>query len=125
MIKLIVFSLMGKQFKRPELIFTMIKAYLIFYMLILPSTFKAQSFEWTQPYQNDYSLNPEMLNYVVSADQNGNLFGGDVFMYPEHDGVESFGDQVFYKPDESGTSNGQFFLIWERFNRDDGKGYCE
>lgn len=109
MIKLIVFSLLGKEFKRPELIFTMIKAYLVIYMLILPSFMNAQNFQWIQSYQTDYSLNPEFANYLVSGDQNGNIYWGGLFMYHEHYSLESFGDLVFYKLDEAGNTNDQFF----------------
>jgi len=44
----------------------------------------AQTFEWIQSQPLDYQYNPEMLNYVVTNDENGNVIYAGMDQFTEY-----------------------------------------
>lgn len=109
MIKLIILMALGKKIKQTRLVFIMLKGYLLFYMLVLPITNFAQSFEWVNPYPVNYQYNNDFLNYWVSVDNNNQVFWGGMFMFHENYANAAYGDLNIRKIDAGGNEVFAFY----------------
>lgn len=94
---------LGKRIKHPNRIFYLVKSYLIFYMLALPITNFAQSFEWVKPYPVESDYNTDLLNVCVSVNGNDQVFWGGMFMFHEYYASASFGDLNIIQHDADGN----------------------
>lgn len=109
MIKLLILMAFGKKVKQTRLISFMIKSYLLFYMLVIPITNFAQSFQWIKPYPAEYVYNTDLLNYFVSVDNNDHVFLGGMFMFHENYASAAFGDLNIRKMDANGNELYSFY----------------
>lgn len=92
MIKLIVFSLLGKKLPFAGSIFTVIKAYLIFYLMILPVLLDAQDFEWTKSRPLDFTFNPDIINSHICIKEDVDIYWTGLPEFKEMSNCNSFGD---------------------------------
>lgn len=79
---------------------------LLFAAWLWPATTQAQTFEWAVAEDIDFELNPESLNYAVTADVWGYVYYAGLKTYAASYGSNAFGESFFTKYDDNG---GQIF----------------
>ena len=78
----------------------------LFAAWLWPATTQAQTFEWAVAEDIEFELNPESLNYAVTADVWGNVYYAGLKTYAASYGSNAFGESFFTKYDGNG---GQIF----------------
>lgn len=81
-----------------------------FIALFNPMHAVAQNFAWGTSQEIDFDLNPELLNYVTTANHAGDVYYGGLKTYAENLSGQAYGDNFFAKYDPYGEQ--KFYKVF-------------